>query len=115
MNFYLAALKCIHDRLGGVNWLLVAPGILAGCWLVYLTGAIARRLGGSTGVALSAAALAATNAYLVAFSVTIRVYIFLAAFTGLFIRSVAMGRGVFRRPCPGSETIAGGDGLSLAA
>ena len=79
MIFYLSVLKVIRDVFGGSNWLLVTPGILAGCWLVYLTAHIASRFRKGAGIA--AAALVATNAYLVGYSVTIRCYIFLAAFS----------------------------------
>jgi uncharacterized membrane protein len=81
MNFYLAALKAIHDSKSDANWLLVLPGILCGIWLVWLVAALALRLGAARCAAVVAALLAAVNPYVVLYSITIRSYIFLATFS----------------------------------
>jgi hypothetical protein len=85
MNFYLAGLKAIHDARGGANWLLVLPGIAAGAWLVWLAAGLAVRLGSGREGAIVAALLIAVNPFLVSYSVTIRSYIFLAAFSAAMI------------------------------
>jgi hypothetical protein len=85
MNFYLAGLKAIHDARGGANWLLVLPGIAAGAWLVWLVAGLAVRLGSGREGAIVAALLIAVNPLLVRYSVTIRSYIFLAAFSTAMI------------------------------
>jgi len=85
MNFYLAGLKVIHDARGGANWLLVLPGIAAGAWLVWLGAGLALRLGSGREGAIVSALLIAVNPVLVAYGVTIRSYIFLAAFSAAMI------------------------------
>lgn len=84
MNFYLAGLKGLSALPGDTNWILVAPGIVAGVWLVVLAAAIGLRLGGGM-TALCAALLVATNPFLVTYSITIRSYIFLAAFSSAML------------------------------
>ena len=81
MNFYLAGLKLIHDQMGGGKWLLVLPGILTGGWLVWLVASLALRLHATKHAVLTAALLVSVNPFLVGYGVTIRAYIFLAAFS----------------------------------
>ena len=85
MNFYLVALKAISGLTLQPNWLLVAPSLLCGCWLIILAAAITLRLGGGARGALFAAALVATNPFLVYHSVEIRSYIFLATFSSAML------------------------------
>jgi hypothetical protein len=85
MNFYLAGLKVIHDARGGANWLLVLPGIAAGAWLVWLGAGLALRLGSGREGAIVSALLIAVNPFLVGYSVMIRSYILLAAFSTAMI------------------------------
>jgi hypothetical protein len=84
MNFYLAGLKVISQVTGTRNWLLVAPGIVFGGWTILLSAAIALRLSGRR-AALVAALLVATNPFLITYSVTIRSYIYLVAFSLLML------------------------------
>lgn len=81
MNFYLVALKMIAGASMHPHWLLAAPSLLCGCWLIALAAAIALRLGGGTRAALFAAALVATNPFLIYHSIEIRSYILLATFS----------------------------------
>lgn len=85
MNFYLSGLKAIDNAVGDANWLLVLPGIAAGVWLVWLTASLALRLESGRFGALVAALLVAVNPFLVGYSVTIRSYIFLTAFSTAMI------------------------------
>ena len=85
MNFYLAALKTIGGLTLQPNWILAAPSVLCGCWLIVLAATIALRLGGGARGALFAAGLVATNPFLVYHSVAIRSYIFLAAFSSAML------------------------------
>ncbi len=85
MNFYLVALKVIGGLTTQPNWVLVAPGLLCGCWLIMLAAVIALRLGGGARASFLAAVLVATNPFLVSHSIEIRSYIFLAAFSSAML------------------------------
>ncbi len=80
MNLYLAMEKWLSGGPGGEEWALVAPGLIAGVALVPLTAALALRFTGPA-PALLAAALVAANPFLVFYSVQIRSYILLVAFS----------------------------------
>jgi hypothetical protein len=88
MNFYLSGLKAIDGLVGNANWLLVLPGIAAGVWLVWLSAQLALRQGSGRAGAIAAAFLVAVNPFLVGYSVTIRSYIFLTAFSTALIVSL---------------------------
>lgn len=85
MNFYIAGLKMLHDGFDAENWLLVAPGIAAGVCLVELVAGIALRFECRHEEAIAASLLTAVNPLLVRYSVTIRSYIFLAAFSAAML------------------------------
>jgi uncharacterized membrane protein len=95
MGYYLALLKAIGALAGSQTWVLIVPGLVAGIALVPLTAAVASRVA-SRRAALVAAALVATNPYLIFHSVQIRSYMLLAALTLamllLFLDWCAQGR-----------------------
>lgn len=80
MSFYLALLRLIAHSFGKNAWVLVMPSLLAGLATIPLVAALAARLTGAR-TALLAALLAAVNPYLVFYSVQIRSYMLLVAFT----------------------------------
>jgi hypothetical protein len=73
MNVYLAAAKALLAAAGGSTWVLVVPSIVASTAVIPATEAVALRVADAT-VALAAAALVATNPYLVEQGVVIRSY-----------------------------------------
>ena len=84
MNYFILAEKGVARLTGTEGWPLECLPLLGGIAAIPLTAGLARRLGG-TRLALTAAALAAFNPYLVRFSPVLRAYAPLAALAVLAV------------------------------